>query len=966
MNSEVPPVYAQYKVVEIESGSLAKALKTLSIKFEVAIFGVNRLLGDTLAPSVSGEMTLVQALDRVLAGSAFYYELHSSGIVVSLRSADAKKTQDQSAGDQSFLDLEHIEISSYSDSASLSVQARMNSVESKEFIFSDEIGKLPEQNVAEVIQRASGITITRDIGEGRRVSIRGGDPGLTAIMINGQDAIATSASIDARGSVNNTRSFDLNLIPSELFSEIEVYKSANALVGGGVSGVVNLKTRRPLELSESKRSLSIKKIHHENGGEGGEGGSFFWGNFSENREFGAIFGGSYPHYSPQETGFSTIRWEHGSWGDLSAEGRVADAVAPELVTQLQNGELFHPRYNRYDLYQRDIERHVIYSSLQWQPTDNLEFTLDGFKGLVAVNLDEYHLSALGSTGNDLSQVRIDALEAEQGHLTYAQFSQVDLRSEYNRQDYHTDYSYVHLTGTYHWNSQSSIEFSLSQQKSDFQNPIHERTYFWSPNQQYSFDYRNNSRVAFNEYGVDVADAANWHTYQTRSNADAVLNQFKSAGLVLHAGLSSQWKFHMGVQLKRFENQQARWEYGIRGASNYPAQLYGQRLPDNFNKGMGGGHYPSTWIVPSKGAFRQLYTGPDFASREADVIRGVEERVDSFFVQFDYLKSLGGYELDGNVGFRWSQLTQISEQVEGPWSTFYGPRQFHQKEEFFLPSPFANAVLRFSSDMLWRVTISRNWDRTEVSELSPVVGISPASRRVRMGNPGLEPVKSISADSSVDWSIAETHFLSLGAFYKSLDNLSDYQWRTYPYKELGLDLSIVENEGQTGETLYSVLSLEDDGQVDIRGMELSGLVYLWPDELKQSLGAQFSYTHTLANRDYLIEGEEVRKPFLGISKNTWNLILFYDDDMLGFRLAAYHRSKYLERVPESNGNDESGVHSSTFVDFSSYYRFNSQLRLDFEVSNLTNEPFNQYTDSSNLPYVYTTTGRTYSLELNYQF
>jgi iron complex outermembrane receptor protein len=109
-------------------------------------------------------------------------------------------------------------------------------------LVADDITDFPALNLANSLLRLPGITINREWGEGRQISLRGLGPDFTRVQVNGMEALGTSSSpMDARGAVSRTRAFDFNIFASELFNQIDVKKSFSAdQEEGGIAGTVNL------------------------------------------------------------------------------------------------------------------------------------------------------------------------------------------------------------------------------------------------------------------------------------------------------------------------------------------------------------------------------------------------------------------------------------------------------------------------------------------------------------------------------------------------------------------------------------------------------------------------------------------------------------------------------------------------------------------------------------------------------
>ncbi|MEH6723584.1 MAG: TonB-dependent receptor plug domain-containing protein, partial [Qipengyuania sp.] len=117
-----------------------------------------------------------------------------------------------------------------------------------ESVTAEDIGKFPDQNVAESLQRLPGIQIDRENGQGSKVRIRGLDQNVT--LLNGE-LFVSGLEVYKVGEGNYNRNDSLEGVPSELIGGIEVFKSPNAsLLEGGLGGIVNLKTRNPLDLKQ--------------------------------------------------------------------------------------------------------------------------------------------------------------------------------------------------------------------------------------------------------------------------------------------------------------------------------------------------------------------------------------------------------------------------------------------------------------------------------------------------------------------------------------------------------------------------------------------------------------------------------------------------------------------------------------------------------------------------------------------
>src|SRR5690606_12429611 len=129
-------------------------------------------------------------------------------------------------------------------------------------IAAEDIGKFPDRNVAESLQRVPGVVTNREYGEGERVSLRGLAPNQTRTLVNGH-AVAT-ADWFILDQQTATRNFNYLVLPSDVVGEVQVFKSPTAdIEEGGIGGTINVLTRKPLDLDPFVAALSVEGAYTE-------------------------------------------------------------------------------------------------------------------------------------------------------------------------------------------------------------------------------------------------------------------------------------------------------------------------------------------------------------------------------------------------------------------------------------------------------------------------------------------------------------------------------------------------------------------------------------------------------------------------------------------------------------------------------------------------------------------------------
>src|SRR5262249_7203870 len=134
-------------------------------------------------------------------------------------------------------------------------EAKRRSGQVIDAISAEDIGKFPDKNLGEALQRVTGVQIGRQDGEGRGVSIRGGDPNMTRVEINGTNALSLTVAA-------GDRSVDFRDLPVEFVQRLEVVKSPTAdMTEGGLGGTVRVITRRPFDSSKPYLAGSMQVVN---------------------------------------------------------------------------------------------------------------------------------------------------------------------------------------------------------------------------------------------------------------------------------------------------------------------------------------------------------------------------------------------------------------------------------------------------------------------------------------------------------------------------------------------------------------------------------------------------------------------------------------------------------------------------------------------------------------------------------
>ncbi len=254
-------------------------------------------------------------------------------------------------------------------------------------IISEDIGKFPDTNLAESLQRISGVSIDRVNGEGSRVTVRGVGPDFNLVLLNGRQMPASSI---ADTGASNSRAFDFANLASEAVSEVEVYKTSRASSPtGGIGATINIKTTRPLDAPGLKANLGLKAVHDSSvdnlpGSLQGDSVtpeiSGIYSNTFANDTIGVALSGSYQErdfgYNQVSTpnGWRTFRGDENNWGTIPQPGSPG---SENIINRPDAGDIYSvPQNLLYSVNGVQRERTNGQLTLQYAPSDNLTATLD--------------------------------------------------------------------------------------------------------------------------------------------------------------------------------------------------------------------------------------------------------------------------------------------------------------------------------------------------------------------------------------------------------------------------------------------------------------------------------------------------------------------------------------------------------------------------------------------------------------
>lgn len=892
-------------------------------------------------------------------------------------------------------ELDTVTVTGYRASVEKALDIKRGEAGMVDAVVAEDIGKFPDSNLAESLQRIPGVVITRDGGEGRQITVRGLGPDFTRVRINGMEALSTVGSSDGQGGTNRSRGFDFNVFASDLFSQLIARKTASADVEeGSLGATVDLRTARPFDYDGFTLVTNVQTAYNDASQAAMPRFAGLIANSWADGKVGALLSVAYSERETVEEGTGTVRWANArantptNTANPKGVGFAGCAAGTAPFPGVCSDQVYTPRFPRYTLMEHDQKRLGVTGSLQFKPSDRTTFSLDMLYSKIDAQRDEKYIEAngLSKTGTDgKAQIVVRDGVIENGALVYAKMDNVDIRAENRHDEWSTDFYQVSLDGEHRLSDSFTLSGRVGTSRSKHDNPVQATIMMDKLDVQgYSYDYRGNANKPVFNYGVSPTDPNGWTLSTIRLRQNYVTNEFNNGELDFSWVIGPSFTLSGGVQAKNysFDSMERR---RVGNETTVPNFSTGNRIvPADMTElaslgGLAGS--PGTWVVPNFGAIANMfgvlngegiYALVDYAAS----MRGVEEQDRSGWLMGKFSTEIGSIPVYGNLGVRHVRTQQTSSGIATASGT---PVAATVTREYNDTLPSLNVVAELTPDFLLRFAAAKVMSRPGLGSLTPgvTVNVSGSARTVSGGNPMLDPVRAKSYDLGLEWYFDEGAMIGATVFYKDIGSYIQSTKETRVYADSGLPASLLDNlnASPSDEFTFTVPVNTPGGK--LQGVELN---YVQPFTFLpgkwSNLGTQLNYTYVDSDIQYLLSsGATAQKAAMtGQSKNSWNATLFYEGERFSGRVSATNRNDYLIQVPGTEAgfnSDANGVHGqsgTTIVDASIHYRISDQLELSLEGANLTNEAQESWVanPSVSLPLEYSQTGRTYTLGLRYRF
>jgi TonB-dependent receptor len=730
----------------------------------------------------------------------------ASGIALALGATAVSPVMAQATEEEGI--LEEVVVTGVRQSFLESASIKRDSDGVVDAIVAEDIGKFPDTNLAESLQRITGVSIDRSNaganlgaeGEGQRVTVRGIGADFNLVLLNGRSMPVSS--LFPTGTTNG-RSFDFSNLASESVRAVEVYKTSMANIPtGGLGATINVVTARPLDIGERQMSFGAKAIHDESDQDsawtpevsGIYSDVFADGTFGvtvsaiyQEREFGYNQAGVFNDWVP-----SNFR---AGWAELPPPGTPGFENLPEL------GEAsWLPQSLGYVVADVDRERLNGQLALQWRPVDSLTLTLDY----------TYAETEVQQRANDLSFWFIQNpssgifRDAPASPLVYTEIAgSRDWSTGTSNAGWKTELDSIGFNAD--WVVRDGLGFGLDYHSSESESgkatPFGSASAMGIPafyDIEVTGDFRADLPVISTPTlsGLTPADHQFSGAAFRNSFSRMEIEQLDLSG---YFDINDRQSLDFGILLSETnnrtaygENQYADWG-GVGSPEDVPDDVFNiVCLPCNFSNVPGGGDpafFPEmfNYDFPTMAALREQISGAP--SRAPDTFTNdlrTKEETTAAYLQWLLNFDMGSMNSNLRVGLRYektdvtsSSLTPVPLYIE--WAaaneyfiTFSDQQDFTTSEgdyDNWLPNIDWSVSIR--DNLIARASYSKTIGRQAWDDIQGGQTLDALVRQVAgtgsAGDPGLVPLESTNYDLSFEWYYGEGSYASVGYFRKDVEN-----------------------------------------------------------------------------------------------------------------------------------------------------------------------------------------------------
>lgn len=860
------------------------------------------------------------------------------------------QTASETAAKAPATNVEVIEVRGIRSSLKASMQDKKESSLVTDGIAAEDLGKFPDLNVAESLQRITGVSIDRSGGEGQAVTIRGFGPQFNTVLVNNRQ-IATDSS---------GREFNFDILAADQITGADVFKSNSArLQEGGIGGTINVKTARPFDYDEFRVAGSLKGMYESLSEKTSPAASaLITKNWDD--KFGVLLAVSHQKRDVQINQIATAGWRSG-----------------QTISNKRDGVLFTNAYipRNWDQIVDEQERTRDNASLvlQYAPSEDVTVTMDGLVSRFEVD----------STVTDLASWfepdRVGSATIDPATGTLLTFSQ-DVGIHQGSGDPATDF----VSHTRNSRDVSINAFGLN------------------------VEWKISDKLKAN-FDASTSNAENDRAGRDRFNVVGIINSYSFDGTgsvptVKHNGFTggalpaaSLARMHYNEKGNQFTDQddisevKIDFEYvpekGVFQKANFGA--YSQSREKSSFQIYGSQCFYCGYALPAptdtigfkpftvKNFFPGLidtfyrYDGDAVVKYLADNGHAItptlqnnrytiNEDVSSLYMDFTLGYDLGDMPLTVNLGARYAQTSVDVDAVQSfvvdivptadatLFQNVFGPAtNINEGTKYANLLPSMNVKLEVQDDMVVRFASYESLTRPTMGQMSPATTFNEPRRQnltANGGNPALKPFRATNWDLAYEWYYQDANMFSFTVFSKEVEDFIVTKTGQESYNMTArkgpsfncvssplCSSSVVPTTAELNglSEVYSVSRPQNGESATITGYE-AAVTHMFNNGFGVTLNA------TVVDSNLNVGADTTQSFALEGLGDSQNLIVFYEQGAWQARVAFNNREGFLRQL--DNGFNGEPINTKRFGqwDVSASYDVNEYLTVFFEGINITEE------------------------------
>jgi iron complex outermembrane receptor protein len=872
--------------------------------------------------------------------------------------------------------LEEIIVSGIRYANELSLDTKRAASSIVEVVSAEDIGKMPDKNVADSLSRLPGVTVSSasanegGFDENDRISMRGTNPSLTQTLLNGHNVAAGDWFV--LNQVQQVgRSVSYTLLPSELVDHVTVHKSSQAsLVEGGVAGSVDIVTRKPLDFNDQYTfSFSAGAVYAEQPDETDPQFSALFNWKNDANTLGLMVQAFSEERHLRRDGVELL-----GYGSVAAGTPIA-ASNPDLVG------VAYPVLIGAALFEQKRERTGGLIDLQVSPSDDLQFDIQYFTSdLDATNYNRNFLfwgSNLLQGGN--GQAPDPGYVIRNGTLVSASFTgpttpSAGVYDQISRPNEKATSNYGAISGSYAVSDSLTFAGEIGTSEGHGKTPEQNVAETVTPGgtgasytlhgleaaPTFNFGSADTSSPAtagfgwiFGDQSIDVEDQEDW----AKIDADFAMEGGSLTGM----SFGVRYSKHSRDSLNAIGQGPLFCGAEACAVADYPTDF--QSYPADFNQF--GASFPTDFWYWTPSQLNDINSSDNVnrdpvARLDWNSMYQVEEKNSAAYAQLDF----GGSNWSGNLGLRFVRteenvVSNVSADPTDPdavlGSAFgtFKPVKTENTYDDWLPS--ANIRWNLNESLVARFAAAMTMTRPDYSALGGFVslGAPPATLDEvgsgSGGNPNLKPIRSTNFDAGLEWYFADNSLLSAGLFYMDLDNYVAFGTERHTYFTYSTNFP-------DGADLAYDLTVPVNAQGRVQGFELN-----YQQALTDNFGLNANYTYADGKQTDAAPGADDR--LVGTSENTYNLGGYYETAKFGARVNYTYRSAFFSGLDRNTAFSQDDIDS---ISATLNYSFNDKYSIYLDGMNLNNPTLKYYALNKDQPRAFYKNGAQYYLSFRAKF